>query len=83
MNAIKLVDVNDNPISAQVAYDAAMSGLVYIAMNPEDTPVLITPISFMFKKSGEEIVTVVFSCYVGGSSTSQFYAGADPTGGVS
>lgn len=66
-----------------VANDAAMSGLVYIVMIPEDTPVLITPISFMFKKSGEEIVTVMFSCYVGDSSTSTFYAGADPTGGDS
>lgn len=85
MNATKLVDANGNPISAQAAYDAAMSGLVYICAGgeEEDLSEFITPDAIAVKKSGEEIAAVGFLCYTGSSTPRMFYAGADPTGGVS
>ena len=79
---IKLVDVNGNPISAQAAYDAAMSGLVYIDMSAIGSGyegMYCVAQSFEAKKSGEEIVSVIFTTSVEGL----FYAGAKPTGGAS
>ena len=83
MSAVKLTDINGNPISAQAAYDAAMSGLVYIGMREVDLSEFIIPAVIMVRKSGEEITTVMFSCITGSSTTMMFYAGTDPTGGVS
>lgn len=86
LGPIKLVDVNDNPISAQVAYDAAMSGLVYIdasATNSDLQGILYTSYEFYVEKSGEEMISVVFTCTINSSKTQYFYAGAKPTGGAS
>lgn len=77
----RLVDVNGDPISAQAAYDAAMSGLVYIiADNFEGSTIVLVPSSFGVKKSNGEIVTVSFMVNFGGREA-QVYAGVKPEGG--
>lgn len=81
LDNIRLVDVNDNPISAQAAYDAVMSGLVYIiAGNFEGSMIALVPSSFGVKKSNGEIVTVSFMVNFGGREA-QVYAGVKPEGG--
>ena len=79
---IRLLDVNGNLISAQVAYDAAMSGPVNIGVSHTDGSKTIgdffIPVSFMYEKIGEEMSTVAFDSINGKC----FYAGKDPTGGV-
>lgn len=82
MSAVRLVDVNGNPISAQAAYDAAMSGHVYINVSSDENPNgqgFFIPILIEVIKTNGEITTVGFSCL----NDRMFYAGADPTGGVS
>ena len=77
----RLVDVNGNPISAQAAYNAVMSGPVYIIVdNFKGTTMASVPITFGFKKSNEEIVTVAFIANFSGREF-QVYAGAKTEGG--
>ena len=75
----RLLDANDNPISAQAAYDAVMSGPVYIYIKAEEqnTEIFAAPFMVGFIKPDVEIVTVVFMCK-NMSETVQFYAGLEP-----
>ena len=76
----RLIDINSNPISAKTAYDAAMSGLVYI--RPMD-PALQNEIGYMLAiaftpiNTGEDITGMMFF----GSGDSVYYAGDQTTGG--
>lgn len=82
MNATRLTDINGNPISAQAAYDAVMSGPVYINISGDDNQrglEFLIPISIIIIKTNGEITTVAFTSY----NDKTFYAGTDPTGGVS
>ena len=74
-----LVDVNGNPISAKAAYDAVMSGPVYIYTKVEEknTEIFAAPFMVGAIKSGVEIVTIAFMCR-NASTTVQFYAGLEP-----
>lgn len=78
----RLLDVNGNPISAQVAYDAVMSGPVYIStpeteMSPNKTvqEVESAQVFFVLRINGD-VVSVGF-----GTSTKSYYAGENPNGG--
>ena len=74
----RLLDVNGNPISAQAAYDAVMSGSVYIIVDDAvGLTKAVAPILFGFKKSNGEIVTVAFMANLGNEKI-QLYAGANP-----
>lgn len=73
-NVKRLVDSNGNPISAQAAYDAVMSGPVYIYTQHDGGEGNMLTIVFIVKKIGEEIVTVSFRCI-----KDTFYAGEKPT----
>ena len=79
-NVKRLVDVNGNPISAQAAYDAVMSGNVYIVVENENTETFLVPIMFGTMKTGAEIVSVVFNANTY-SGNINFYAGTNPSGG--
>ena len=74
---IGLADVNGNPISAQAAYNAVMSGPVYIVVNAEDNDAFLVPIMFGAMKTGAEIVSVIFIAKMHGT-TLNFYAGLNP-----
>ena len=76
---IRLADVNDNPISAQAAYDAVMSGPVYIVVKieEENTEMFLVPLAFGAIKSDVGIVSMAFICR-NMSTTLQFYAGLNP-----
>lgn len=76
---VRLVDIDGNPISAQEAYDAVMSGPVYIVVEMENTEAFLVPIMFGTMKTGAEIVSVSFVCQ-NFSTTVQFYAGFNPVG---
>lgn len=78
----RLIDINGNPISAKTAYDAAMSGLVYIRpMNPklQNTMGYILAVRFTHINIGEDITRVKFFDYM----EDAFYAGINPGGGES
>ena len=77
-----LVDVNGNPISAQAAYDAVMSGPVYIVVEINNTEMFLVPIAFGTKKTDAEIVSVIFIANLYSSSLN-FYAGLNPEEGNS
>ena len=79
-SAVRLFDINRNPIGAQEAYDAVMSGPVYIVTEVNENEVFLVPIMFSTMKTDAEIVSVVFSANIV-SVTLNFYAGADPEGG--
>ena len=76
---IILVDVNGNPISAQAAYDAVMSGPVYIytKIEEQNTEIFAAPFMVGVIKSDVGIVTVAFMCK-NMSKTVQLYAGIKP-----
>ena len=78
----RLLDINRNPIGAQEAYDAVMSGPVYIYAEINNTEVFLVPIMFGTMKTGAEIVSVIFSTKIY-SGTLNFYAGLKPEGGAS
>ena len=79
----RLVDSDGNPISAQTAYDAVMSGQVYINSGTiEGHNIIFVPIMFGITKNGIEIISVAFRAIDNGKNI-DFYAGANPNGGVS
>ena len=79
----RLLDSNGNPISAQTAYDAVISGQVYINfLTVEEGNVFCAPIMFETMKNGIEIISVIFKTIDNGKNI-YFYAGANPGGGVS
>ena len=75
----RLVDVNGNPISAQAAYDAVMSGPVYIYTKivEKNTEIFAAPFMVGIIKPDVEIVAVAFVCR-NISKTVEFYAGLEP-----
>lgn len=82
-STMKLIDENANAITAQQAYDAAMSGPVYAfcyndPMNDTITVTYLSTLSLVnvFKESGN-VVSVLFTGTVRGTSY-YFYAGEDP-----
>ena len=79
-SSVRLLDINRNPIGAQAAYDAVMSGPVYISVELENTEAFLVPIMFGAVKTGAEIVSVVFATKIYAKSV-DFYAGANPSGG--
>ena len=78
---VRLLDINRNPIGAQEAYDAVMSGPVYIVVETENTETFLVPIAFGTKKTDEEIVSVIFSVTIF-SETLNYYAGQNPEEGA-
>ena len=81
----RLVDSDGNPISAQTAYDAVISGQVYInyGIVNENTNMLLVPTIFGTVKNGIEIISVLFTAFNGIGKNIDFYAGANPNGGNS
>lgn len=77
---IRLDDINGNPISAQAAYDAVMSGIVYIVLKQKQADAFLVPFMFGAMKTDAEIVSVVFNAEFD-SGTLSFYAGINPDGG--
>lgn len=78
----KLVDINGNAISAQVAYDALMSGPVYITfMDPmlQRDPGYLTVVNYKYAKTDGNITSMLFADF----SQYLYYAGANPYGGAS
>ena len=80
----RLVDVNGNPISAQAAYDAVMSGPVHIfsPYSEIENPYFYITVMFTITKINEEIASVVFMA-IDYSRKVSFYAGTNPNGGNS
>ena len=79
----RLLDVNGNPIGAKTAYDAVISGQVYIIFGTIEEPnIIFVPIIFETIKNGIEIISVIFTTIDNGKNIN-FYAGANPGGGVS
>ena len=80
-NIKRLVDSNGNPISAKTAYDAVISGQVYINYGTfEKINMFLIPIRFGTIKNGIEIISVAFTAINNGKNV-EFYAGANPSGG--
>lgn len=78
---VRLVDINGNAISAKVAYDALMSGPVYITfMDPElqQRAGYLTVVESVCSNIDGNITGVLFLDL----SQSQYYAGAKPGRGV-
>lgn len=82
MSMIKLTDKNGNDITAQQAYDAAMSGPVYAFMGNDgggnlSIELFVALDLYAVVRENENIVSIVF---VGseGTETYRFYAGENP-----
>lgn len=81
-NPVRLVDIDGNPISAKAAYDAVMSGPVYITFI--DTEVqrsfgYLTVVDFNCVNTDGNITSVLFIDF----QQFKYYAGANPSGGNS
>lgn len=79
---LKLTDKNGNDITAQQAYDAAMSGPVYALMNDNakgnlSIKLFIALDLYAVIRENENIVSIVFSG-VDGITEYRFYAGQNP-----
>ena len=82
MSMIKLTDKNGNDISAQQAYDAAMSGPVYARMNAVTEGILsieffIALDLFVVIRENENVVSISFVGIHEGA-VYRFYAGQNP-----
>ena len=82
MSMIKLTDKNGNDITAQQAYDAAMSGPVYAFMNNttkgnHSIEVFIALDLYAVIRENGNIVSIVF-VGLGEGTTYRFYAGQNP-----
>ena len=76
----RLIDINSNPISAKIAYDAAMSGLVYIrSIDPEFQNAIgyILAVTFTPMNTGEDITGMQFLDF----KNNVYYAVGQTTGG--
>ena len=80
-SSVRLLDINRNPIGAQAAYDAVMSGPVYIVVEIENIETFLVPFMFGAMKTGAEIVSVIFSTKIN-TRKIIFYAGLNPQGGA-
>ena len=79
-NPARLVDINGNAISAQVAYDAIMSGPVYITfIDPilQQEAGYLPPIDVKLFNTDGDITSVLFADF----SKHIYYAGTKPSGG--
>ena len=82
MRMFKLIDKNGNDITAQQAYDAAMSGPVYVIMdnaavgNHSIDAFLVLDLCAVIREN-ENIVSVRFSGF-DGTTKYNFYAGENP-----
>lgn len=79
---VRLVDINGNAISAQVAYDAIMSGPVYITfMVPElqQQAGYLAVVNYKYENTDGNITSVLLADFL----QYLYYAGAKPSGGVS
>ena len=74
---VRLLDINRNPIGAQAAYDAVMSGPVYIFVEMEGNETFFVPSMFGAMKTGAEIVSFAFSASMYDKRL-MFYAGLNP-----
>ena len=75
---VRLLDINRNPIGAQAAYDAVMSGPVYIVVENENAEeMFLVPNMFAAMKTDAEIVSFAFSANKN-STKLIFYAGLNP-----
>ena len=73
----RLVDIDGNPISAKTAYDAYMSGLVYITqINPELRNEIgyMLPVNFRYFNTGVDITSTMFIDFI----KHKYYAGTNP-----
>ena len=82
MSMLKLVDKNGNDITAQQAYDAAMSGPVYAYKGSEPAgnhsiEIFITLDLYCIIRENENVISIVFTGF-SGSATYHFYAGQNP-----
>ena len=82
MNVIKLTDKNGNDITAQQAYDAAMSGPVYVFRGNDgegnlSIEVFISLDLYCVIRENENIVSIVFSG-IDDRIKINFYAGQNP-----
>ena len=83
MNMIKLTDKNGNDITAQQAYDAAMSGPVYAFMGNDgggnlSIEVFITLDLYCVIRENENMITTIFTGLSGEGALYKFYAGQNP-----
>ena len=82
MRMIKLIDINGNDITAQQAYDAAMSGPVYVFKdsmaggNYSIDDFIALHLSNVVRENGN-VVSIVFSG-IDGTTKYSFYAGQNP-----
>lgn len=82
MSMIKLTDKNGNDISAQQAYDAAMSGPVYAIMDATgegniNIYVFIALDLYVVIRENENVISILFTG-ISGNTTYRFYAGQNP-----
>ena len=79
---VRLVDIDGNPISVQEVLDAFMSGPVIIGFNLNETQNL-TAFYTASGLSGAKINGELTSLIVSTMKDARFYAGENPSGGVS
>ena len=82
MDMIKLTDKNGNDITAQQAYDAAMSGPVYVFRNNDGVGNLSIEVFIALNlkaiiRENENVVSILF-VEISGNATNYFYAGQNP-----
>ena len=82
MNMIKLTDKNGNDITAQQAYDAAMSGPVYATKRSESegnhSIEIFTALDlYCIIRENENVISIVFTG-ISDNATYHFYAGENP-----
>lgn len=78
----RLIDINSNPISGKTAYDAIMSGLVYItsqSLEFQSEIGYVCPCRIQYGNINGDITTVLFY----DNTDHIYYAGENPDGGVS
>ena len=83
MNMIKLTDKNGNDITAQQAYDAAMSGPVYALMgNDGDSnhsiEIFVALDLYVVIRENENMITTIFTGLSDKNALYKFYAGQNP-----
>lgn len=82
MRMLKLTDKNGNDITVQQAYDAAMSGPVYVSQGSESEGNLSMEIFTVLNlediiRENENVISIVFTGISGGARC-HFYAGENP-----
>lgn len=83
MSMIKLTDKNGNDITAQQAYDAAMSGPVYAFMGDDgegnlSIDVFLALDLYTVIRENGNIITTIFTGFSVEEATYRFYAGQNP-----